>query len=149
MCGSRRRKGLIYLSNETLHCHGIVKGYGEGEALVSKDAICFYLADPKTGVVRERGHCLEGMSVAGKVLVFSTGKASSAVQMDGLRKLMLNNALPAAMIVASPELVLVSAAAILKIPLVDKLDRDPFSRIQTGDFVKVDATNATVTVTKV
>jgi len=138
----------LKLPNEILHCHKIVKGYGEGEALVSKDAICFYLADPKTGVVRERGHSLEGKSVAGKVLVFSTGKASSAVQMDGLRKLMLHNALPTAMIVTSPELVLVSAAAILKIPLVDKLDQDPFSMIQTGDFVKVDATNATVTVTK-
>lgn len=134
--------------NITLRCHRIVKGYGEGEALVSKDPICFYLTDPKTGVIRERGHQLSGKSVAGKVLVFPTGKASSAVQMDGLRKLMLNNAMPNAMVVTDVEPVLVSAAALLKLPLVDKLERDPFEIIQAGDLVKVDATNAVVTVIK-
>jgi hypothetical protein len=132
----------------TLHCHKIVKGYGEGEALVSKDPICFYLADPKSGVIRERGHQLLGKSVAGKVVIFPSGKASSAVQMDGLRKLMLNNAMPNAMIVTDVEPVLVSAAALLNIPLVDKLENDPFKIIETGDIVKVDATNAVVSVIK-
>jgi hypothetical protein len=125
-----------------------VKGYGEGEALASKDPICFYLADPRTGVISERGHQLQGKSVAGKVLIFPTGKASSAVQMDGLTKLMLNNVMPKAMVVTDVEPVLVSAAALLQIPLVDKLEKDPFEVIQTGDFVKVDATNAIVTVIK-
>ena len=132
----------------TLRCHRIVRGYGEGDALVSRDPICFYLADPKSGVIRERGHQLFGQTVAGKVLIFPTGKASSAVQMDGLRKLMLNNSTPNAMVVTDVEPVLVSAAALLKIPLVDKLEKDPFGIIQTGDHLKVDATNATVTITK-
>jgi hypothetical protein len=136
------------MPNITLGCHRIVTGYGDGEALVSRDPICFYLADPKSGVIRERGHQLLGKSVAGKVLIFPTGKASSAVQMDGLRKLMLNNATPKAMIVTDVEPVLVSAAALLKIPLVDRLEKDPFEIIQTGDLVKVDATNAVVTVVK-
>ena len=136
------------MTSMSLRCHRIVKGYGEGEALVSTDPICFYLADPKSGVVRERGHQLLGKSVAGKVLVFPTGKASSAVQMDGLTKLMLNNALPNAMIVTNVEPVLVSAAALLKIPLVDRLENDPFKVIHAGDLVKVDATNAVVTVVK-
>lgn len=139
---------MVKLSNITIECHRIVKGYGEGEALVSNDPICFYFADPKTGVIRERGHSLEGKSVAGKVLVFPTGKASSAVQMDGLRKLMLNKATPSAMIVADVEPVLVSAAALLGIPLVNRLQKDPFGVIQNGDLVKVDATNAVVTVVK-
>lgn len=125
-----------------------MKGYGEGQALVSKDPICFYLAVPKTGVIREEGHQLLGQSVAGKVLIFPTGKASSAVQMDGLCKLMLNNTMPKAMIVTKAEPVLVSAAALLKIPLVDRLEKDPFQTIQAGDLVKVDATNASVTVVK-
>ena len=131
-----------------LGCHRIVRGYGEGKALLSRDPICFYLADPKTGVIRERGHQLIGKTVAGKVLIFPTGKASSAVQMDGLRKLMLNNAMPNAMIVADVEPVLVSAAALLKVPLVDRLEKDPFEVIDAGDTVKVDATNSVVTVVK-
>ena len=33
--------------------------------------------DPETGVVVENGHELEGQSIAGKVLVFPTGKGST------------------------------------------------------------------------
>jgi uncharacterized protein len=131
-----------------IKCHKISPGYGEGEALVSRDTICFYLAEPKTGVIRERGHQLEGKSVTGRVLVFPSGKASSAVQMDGLAKLMLNNAKPSAMIVKDVEPVLVGSAVLTRTPLVDRLEDDPFKVIETGDFVKVDSDNGIVTVLK-
>jgi len=129
-------------------CHKLAKGYGEGEALVSKDPICFYLVEPKTGVVREKGHQLEGKSVAGKVLVFPTGKASSAVQMDGLVKLLINKNAPKAMIVTDVEPVLLGSAVLTKIPLVDRLERNSFEAIRSGDFVKVDADKGSVTVTR-
>ena len=132
----------------TIRCHKLAKGVGEGEALVSKDTICFYMTEPKTGIVRERGHQLEGKTVTGKVLVFPSGKASSAVQMDGLVKLLLNKKAPAAMIVKDVEPVLVGTAVLTKVPLVDRLERDPFETIHTGDFVKVDADRGMVTVTR-
>ena len=132
----------------SVKCHKLAKGYGEGEALVSKDPICFYLVEPKTGVVREKGHQLEGKSVAGKVLVFPTGKASSAVQMDGLVKLLINKNAPTAMIVTDVEPVLLGSAVLTKIPLVDRLERNPFEAIRSGDFVKVDADKGSVTVTR-
>jgi hypothetical protein len=131
-----------------MRCHKVAKGVGQGEALVSKDPICFYLTDPKTGTVREKGHQLEGKTVTGKVLVFSSGKASSAVQMDGLVKLLLNNKAPSAMIVKDVEPVLVGTAVLTKIPLVDRLEKDPFEAIRTGDFVKVDADKGMVTLTR-
>jgi len=131
-----------------LKCHKLAKGFGEGEALVSKDPICFYLVEPKTGVVREKGHQLEGKSIAGKVLIFPTGKASSAVQMDGLVKLLNNKNEPKAMIVTDIEPVLLGSAVLTKIPLVDKLEKDPFEAISSGDFVKVDADKGSVVVTK-
>jgi hypothetical protein len=130
-----------------MRCHKLAKGFGQGEALVSKDTICFYLVDPKTGTVRERGHQLEGKIVTGKVLVFPSGKASSAVQMDGLVKLLLNNAAPSAMIVKDVDPVLVGSAVLTNIPLVDRLEKDPFEVIRTGDFLKVDADKGTVTLT--
>lgn len=134
-------------SSETiLKCHKIIGGYGEGEALVSHEPICFYLTDPKTGVVREKGHELAGKNLAGKVLVFPSGKASSVVQIDGLFKLASHNVAPKAMIVKDVETVLVVSAFIVKVPLVDRLERDPFEAIQTGDFVKVDAEKGTVTI---
>ena len=134
-------------SSETiLKCHKIIGGYGEGEALVSHEPICFYLTDPKTGVVREKGHELAGENLAGKVLVFPSGKASSVVQIDGLFKLASHNVAPKAMIVKDVETVLVVSAFMVKVPLVDRLERDPFEAIQTGDFVKVDAEKGTVTI---
>lgn len=51
-------------------CQKISEGVAEGEALVSSDEIMFYLIDPKTGVVIEPAHALEGQSMAGKILIF-------------------------------------------------------------------------------
>jgi hypothetical protein len=135
-------------SEIVLKCHKIVGGYGEGEALVSHEPICFYLTDPKTGMVRERSHELAGKNLANKVLVFPSGKASSVVQIDGLFKLASNAVAPKAMIVKDVETVLIVSAFISKVPLVDRLERDPFEIIHAGDFVKVDAEKSTVTITK-
>jgi predicted aconitase with swiveling domain len=132
----------------SLKCHKIVGGWGEGKALVSHEPICFYLTDPKTGIIREKNHELAGKNLANKVLVFPSGKASSVVQIDGLFKLASHNAAPKAMIVKDVETVLIVSAFLVKVPLVDRLEKDPFEIIQTSDFVKVDAEKGVVTVKK-
>lgn len=135
-------------SDIVLKCHKIIGGYGEGAALVSREPICFYLTDPKTGIVREKGHELSGKNVAGKVLVFPSGKASSVVQIDGLFKLAQHGVAPKALIVKDVETVLVVSAFMVKVPLVDRLERDPFEAIHAGDLVRVDANKGTVTIMK-
>lgn len=135
-------------SEISLKCHKIVGGYGEGEALVSHQPICFYLTDPKTSIVREKNHDLFGKSIADKVLVFPSGKASSVVQIDGLFKLASHDVAPKAMIVKDVETVLIVSAFLVKVPLVDRLEKDPFEIIHTGDFVRVDAEKGRVTVTR-
>lgn len=130
----------------SLRCHKIIGGCAEGEALISHEPICFYLTDSKTGVVREKSHELAGQNIANKVLVFPSGKASSVVQIDGLFKLAQHGLAPKAMIVKEVETVLVVSAFIAKVPLVDKLEKDPFKAIRNGDFVKVDADKSTVEV---
>jgi predicted aconitase with swiveling domain len=135
-------------SKITLKCHKIIGGHGEGEALVSHEPICFYLTDPKTGIIRERRHELAGKSVANKIIVFPSGKASSVVQIDGLYKLVTNNLAPKAMIVKDAETVLVVTAFISKIPLMDRLEKDPFTVIDTGDCVEVKADEEIVVITK-
>jgi len=132
----------------TLKCHKIIGGYGQGEALISHEPICFYLTDPKTGIVREKSHELAGKNLANKVLVFPSGKASSVVQIDGLYKLASNNVAPKAMIVKDVETVLIVSAFIAKVPLVDRLEKDPFEVIRTGDFVKVYAEKGLVRIAK-
>jgi len=130
----------------SLKCHKIVGGCGEGEALVSHEPICFYLTDPKTGIVREKTHELYGKNLANKVLVFPSGKASSVVQIDGLFKLKSHNLAPKAMIVKDIETVLIVSAVLAKIPLVDRLEKDPFEAIHTGNIVTVDAEKELVSV---
>ena len=130
----------------SLKCHRIIGGCGEGEALVSHEPICFYLTDPKTGVVREKTHELAGKNIANKVLIFPSGKASSVVQIDGLFKLASHGLAPRAMIVKDVETVLIVSAFIAKVPLVDRLERNPFETIRNGDFVTVDADKGMVTV---
>ena len=131
-----------------LKCHKVIGGYGEGEALISHEPVCFYLTDPRTGIVREKDHELAGKNLAGKVLVFPSGKASSVVQIDGLFKLASHSVAPKALIVKDVETVLVVSAFMTKVPLVDRLEKDPFEVIHTGDFVKVDAEKGMVMVKK-
>ena len=72
---------------KTFSCRQIAAGKVRGEVLTCTDQILFYHTDPKTGVVTEAGHALEGVSVKDKILVFPGGKGSSVVQMDGLYKI--------------------------------------------------------------
>ena len=119
-------------------CHKISEGKGVGEILLSTDDFCFYLVDPKTGIVIEKNHCLEGQSIAGKVLVFPNGKGSSVVQVDGFYQLAVKKTLPVAIVVRETEPVLVSSAVVVGEPMVDRVEADPFEIIRDGDWVRVD-----------
>ena len=119
-------------------CRSIVKGSGEGEAIVSREAMCFYLCDPETGTVIEKNHPLQGRSIAGKVLVLQSGKGSSVVQVDGFYQLAVKKTLPVAIVVRETEPVLVSSAVVVGEPMVDRMEVDPFEVIRDGDWVRVD-----------
>ena len=119
-------------------CRSIVKGSGEGEAIVSREAMCFYLCDPETGTVIEKNHPLQGRSIAGKVLVLQSGKGSSVVQVDGFYQLSVKETLPAAIVVRETEPVLVSSAVVVGEPMVDRVEADPFEIIRDGDWIRVD-----------
>lgn len=120
-------------------CHKISGGTAEGEVLFSSDAIMFYLLDPKTGIVIEKHHSLEGKSLAKKILVFPGGKGSSVVQADGLYQLKINDNLPLAMIIEHPEAVLVSSAIIMDVPMVDKVSPEFYQEVKDGDRIRVNA----------
>lgn len=120
-------------------CHKISEGKATSEALVSEDDIMFYLIQPETGVVIEPAHALYGKSMAGKILIFPSGKGSSVVQADGLFQLNKNGNMPKAMIIQYPETVLVSSAIIMDIPMVDKVDPEFYKKVKDGDTVLVNA----------
>jgi predicted aconitase with swiveling domain len=61
-----------------LQGRSIYKGIAQGEALVTTMGISFFGGvDPESGIVVERGHELEGLSVAARILVFPVGKGST------------------------------------------------------------------------
>ncbi len=131
---------------QNVTCRKIAEGKAEGEAIVSTDAICFYLVEPETGIVIEKHHALEGQSIAGKILVMPSGKGSSVVQADGLYKLMKHDKAPKGMIVEYPDPVLVSSAIVMEIPTVMRVGKEFYERVRTGSYITVDADNQLVSI---
>jgi len=125
----------------TLKGRTIFKGKAEGQALVTSQGISFFGGvDPNTSIVVERGHELEGLSIAGKVLVFPTGKGST-VGSYTLYRLKHNGLAPAAIVNAECETITAVGCIISEIPCVDQID---ISQIRSGETIRVDADNATV-----
>lgn len=128
-----------------INCRGAAPGKAAGPAVVSRDAICFYLTDPPSGKVIETGHAIEGRCIAGAVLVCPGGKGSSVVQADGLYQLSKAGTAPAAIVVAEFDTVLVATAVIMDMPLVRVSPQD-FARIRDGDVLEIDSEAEAVTI---
>jgi predicted aconitase with swiveling domain len=112
----------------------IKAGKAQGEALVSPAPIGFFGGvDPETGIVIEPGHPLKGEGVAGRVLVFPTGKGST-VGSYILYRLRKNGQAPAAIINAESEPIIAVGAIISEIPMVDQI---AIEQLHTGDWVQV------------
>jgi predicted aconitase with swiveling domain len=113
----------------------ISTGYAAGEALVTSMGISFYGGvDPETGQVVEKGHDLEGQSIAGRVLVFPTGKGST-VGSYTLYRLKKAGLAPAAIINAESETITAVGCIISDIPCVDQIS---IEKIETGMQVSMD-----------
>lgn len=125
------------------HLRGrVVKsGHAAGEALVSSEPISFFGGvDAETGMVIDRGHPLEGESMAGRVLVFPTGKGST-VGSYTLYRLARSGKAPAAIVNVEADPVVAVGAVIAGLPMVDQIE---IQRIRTGDCVEIDGARVTV-----
>ncbi len=119
----------------------ISTGHASGEALVTSMGISFYGGvDPQTGRVVEKGHELEGQSIAGRVLVFPTGKGST-VGSYTLYRLKKAGLAPAAIVNAEAETITAVGCIISDIPCVDHV---PIGKIRTGMQVSVDGESGVV-----
>lgn len=119
----------------------IYAGQAEGETLVTQMGISFFGGvDPDTGLVVERGHELEGQSVAGKILVFPTGKGST-VGSYTLYRLKHNGLAPAAIVNAECETITAVGCIIAEIPCIDHI---PIEELQTGRRILVSGEEGTI-----
>ena len=123
----------------------IFTGQVSGIALVSQMGISFYGGvDPETGIITEAGHDLYGQSLAGRVLVFPTGKGST-VGSYILYQLKHNGTAPTAIINANCETITAVGCIISEIPCIDQVD---LSQLQTGMQLLVDADLGQVEIRK-
>lgn len=120
----------------------IFPGRVAGTALVSRMGISFYGGvDPETGVITEPGHDLEGQSIAGKILVFPTGKGST-VGSYVLYRLKMNGHAPLAIVNADCETITAVGCIIAEIPCIDQVD---LSQIETDMQITLDAESGSIT----
>jgi phosphomecalonate degydratase small subunit len=121
----------------------IYQGTAQGEALVTSLGISFFGGvDPDTGIVVEKGHQLEGQSIAGKVLVFPTGKGST-VGSYTLYRLKRNGKAPLAIVNAQCETITAVGCIIAEIPCVDHI---PIEQLTSGALVAIDGDAGTVEI---
>jgi predicted aconitase with swiveling domain len=135
--------------------HKGVGGVGEGEAVVTKNPISYMSdagglwQDPVNHVITNKVSLpdLYGKDLADKVLVFPTGKGG--IFSTPLIMCLTNHGFGLKAIVnVKTHPVFLLASIISNIPTVDGLDQNPCEVIETGDWVKVDADNGIVEITK-
>jgi predicted aconitase with swiveling domain len=125
-----------FLLGRTIH-----PGFAEGEALVSRIGISFFGGvDPETGIVVEKGHDLEGVSVAGKVLVFPSGKGST-VGSYTLYRMRKSGTAPVAILNSECEPITAVGCILAVIPCIDHI---PIDRICSGDRLIVNGAEGSV-----
>lgn len=131
-----------------LHGRKVVGGCAEGEALVTKDTISGWGGiNPMTGTIIELRHELQGQSFKDKVLVFPGAKGSSGWSAY-FHIARMAGAAPKAMIFNIMTTKAALGSVVSHAPTVTDLDQDPLDIIETGDWVKVDADNGIVEITK-
>jgi len=125
------------------HGRSIYRGLVEGVALCTHQGISFFGGvDPDSGLVVETGHELIGQSIAGKILVFPSGKGST-VGSYTLYRLMKNGLAPAAILNAECEPITAVGCIIAGIPCIDHL---PIDRLSTGHHLRLDGSTGVVEV---
>jgi predicted aconitase with swiveling domain len=138
----------IEMSKIILHGRKVVGGCAEGEALVTRHTISGWGGvNPMEGKIIERRHELRGQSFKGKILVFPGAKGSSGWSIT-FHTARLAGAVPKAMIFNEMTSKMALGAVVTHVPAMTDLNQDPLQVIANGDWVKVDADQGIVEVTK-
>lgn len=131
-----------------IHGRKVVGGVVEGEALTSRQTISGWGGvNPMRGEIIENHHELQGKSFAGKILVFQGAKGSSGWSAM-FHTTRLTGQAPIGLLFNITTTKAALGAVVLRVPSMTDFDRDPLDLIATGDWLRVDADNGTVSIWK-
>ncbi|EIW16626.1 aconitase X swivel domain-containing protein [Pelosinus fermentans] len=131
-----------------LHGRKVVGGVIEGEALVTTEMVSGWGGiNPADGKIIDVRHELHGQSVKGKILVFPGAKGSSGWS-SLFHYTRRNGNAPSGLIFNVMNTKAALGSVVIHAPAVTGLNQDPLEIIQSGDWVKIDADQGIVEVTK-
>lgn len=123
----------------------IASGIVEGEILVSKDPINFYMVSPEKGTIIEQDHALTDKVLQRKSSCFLLIRAALWCRWTGLYQMSKFDNKPAGFIVLDLSTVLVSNAIIMDIPLI-RVDQQTYDKFCEGQRVKMDGDSGEITI---
>jgi predicted aconitase with swiveling domain len=131
-----------------IHGRKVVGGVCEGEALVTRQAISGWGGvNALKGEIIETRHELRGQSFGGKILVFPGAKGSSGWS-AAFHTTRLTGHAPLGLLYNVTTTKAALGAVVLRVPTLTDFDSDPLDLIETGDWVRIDADQGTVSVWK-
>jgi len=140
------------MASETVVLTGwtLCVGQVEGEALVTREPVAWFnnAMEDATGVIVRDGHELEGVSVKDKILVFDMDIGSTGGSFGFYNKAR-NGVGPRGLIYREALGISASGAIYAGVPAMDRINEGiPYDIIETGDWIKMDATSGSVEVIK-
>ncbi|MCD6118971.1 DUF126 domain-containing protein [bacterium] len=133
------------MADRIVKAKGMIRGEAAGEALVCHKAFSFLGdVDMDTGVIIARGHEHEGVSIAGRVMIYPETKGSSGgcIVLMVLAKL---DKQPAAIVLMKPaDPNIVEGAILCGIPLLSEPDEDLLAAVPNGTTVTVNGTTGEI-----
>lgn len=126
----------------------VVGGVCEGEALVTRQTISGWGGvNPLKGEIIENHHELRGQTFADKILVFPGAKGSSGWSVV-FHMTRLTGHAPLGLLFNTTTTKAALGAVVLRVPSMTDFDSDPLHQIESGDWVRIDADEGTVSVWK-
>ena len=115
----------------------ISKGEAAGEVILSRKNFSFLGdVDVETGVVVAEDSDIKGQSISNKIFIFPYGRGST-VGTYSILTMKKNGVAPSAIINKESDAIIAVGAIISAIPLIDKLEKDPFELFKDGDKIKI------------
>lgn len=119
-------------------------GNTEGELLISKIPISFFgMVNVKDGTIIDKNNELYGNSIKDKILLFPHG-CGSTVGSYSIYQLKMNNVAPKGIINLECETIIAVGSIMSNIPLIDKLEKNPYLYVNNGDIVTINSNDSCI-----